>query len=397
MVGTQEELHETTMRAAQADPLSVIAYRSRRDEAFLRQAPRRVAEETLRGQAAAVCERLAQRGRRCSWVIQHLRLARRTLSRWRRQHRHPHPVAPRGRPCKQSPRDQRQSVLEMLEREGPHLGLPTLRAEFPKMPRCELIDLQAAYRRHYQATHRRSVGRLTWHRPGRVWAMDHVHPPNPVDGIHRAVFSVRDLGSGAQLAWEPVPDQLASTTATVLASLFDAHGPPLAAKTDNGSAFISGLMGKLLKARGVAWLPSPPRKPEYNGSCEAGNHSMRTRTNHCAGAGGRWTAASLAAARRQANELNRPEGHLGPTPAQRWNARTPINPSDRAALVAALARHRKKVIAERGDDYNPNNKNHQRQVQRQAVLRALLELGLLTIDRRSITPPLMPKKRAKIS
>ena len=51
----------------------------------------------------------------------------------------------------------------------------------------------------------------------------------------------------------------------------------------------------------------------------------------------------------------------------------------------------------RKDDYDPNNKNHQNQVLRQAVRQALLELGLLTITRRSIPLPPKRKERAKIS
>ena len=126
-------------------------------------------------------------------------------------------------------------MLELLDREGTQLGLPTLRAEFHEVPRCELRELQAAYRQHYRATHRHSTEQLTWRESGRIWAIDHVVPPNPIDGTQKAAFSLRDLGT--QLAWQPVPDQSASPTAAALKSLIEMHGPPLAIKSDNGSAF----------------------------------------------------------------------------------------------------------------------------------------------------------------
>ncbi len=124
---------------------------------------------------------------------------------------------------------------------------------------------------------------------------------------------------------------------------------------------------------------------------------MRTRTNHFAERTGGWTRASLEAARRQANELARPEGRRGPTPSQRWAARPAIRPAQRQELRATIARHQRQVIAERGDAFAPENKNHQHQVLRQAARRALVELGLLTITRRSIPLPLKRKQRAKIS
>ncbi len=70
----------------------------------------------------------------------------------------------------------------------------------------ELIELQVDYRRHYRDTHRISQERLTWSRPGRVWAIDHSEAPGPIDGVYPAILAVRDLGSGCQLAWLPVPD-----------------------------------------------------------------------------------------------------------------------------------------------------------------------------------------------
>jgi transposase InsO family protein len=230
-----------------------------------------------------------------------------------------------------------------------------------------------------------------------VWAMDHVVPPNSIDGVDRATLAVRDLASGAQLAWQPVPDQTAAPTVAVLKSLIAAHGPPLVLKSDNGSAFKSWEFGEMLYEHEIAWLPSPPRCPRYNGGCEAGNGSMRIRTDHFAQYTGGWTSDSMEAARRQANDLTRPEGQLGLTHGQRWTARTPIDPTERQQLWAAIECHSRQIIAERKETFNAKNKNHQNQVRRQAACRAMLDLGLLTIKRRSITPPLKRKKQDKIS
>jgi hypothetical protein len=171
----------------------------------------------------------------------------------------------------------------------------------------------------------------------------------------------------------------------------------LVLKSDNGSAFVSEAFQTLLIRYGVAWLPSPPRQPQYNGGCEAGHLSLRKRTDHFARRAGRWTSGCLQAARRQANELLRPHGHRGPTHRERWSTRQPITPQWRARFLAAVERHRQTILSARQTTFHPKNKNHQRQVQRQAVLRTLLELGLLTITRRSIPLPITPKNWARFS
>jgi transposase InsO family protein len=130
--------------------------------------------------------------------------------------------------------------------------------------------------------------------------MDHTQPPEPIDGRYPRVLTVRDLASGMQLAWQPVPDETAVATVAVVLSLFRKYGAPLVLKSDNGSAFKSEDFAKLLASHGVAWLPSPPRMPSYNGSCEATNRHAKLRTAHFAlrDHGGRWTSAALQAARR---------------------------------------------------------------------------------------------------
>jgi hypothetical protein len=137
--------------------------------------------------------------------------------------------------------------------------------------------------------------------------------------------------------------------------------------------------------------------PWYNGGCEAGNGSLRKRTDHFARRSGGWTSEVLEVARRQANELTRPRGHLGPTPSDLSSRHTPISAEQRAQFRAAFHHHSERILTERKESFDPENKNHQRQVHRQAVRQALLELGLLTTKRRSISLPLKRKKRDKIS
>jgi hypothetical protein len=70
---------------------------------------------------------------------------------------------------------------------------------------------------------------------------------------------------------------------------------------------------------------------------------------------------------------------------------------DRCRRIVCQQHARQQAITERGDDFDPNNQQHQRQVHRQAVRRALIELGLLTTTTRSIPLPLRRKKGDRIS
>jgi hypothetical protein len=65
---------------------------------------------------------------------------------------------------------------------------------------------------------------------------------------------------------------------------------------------------------------------------------------------------------------------------------------DSATTPIAIQQHRTQIIATWHGQFDEDNKNHQKKVFRQATRRALLDLGLLTITRRSIALPLKRKK-----
>jgi transposase InsO family protein len=187
-------------------------------------------------------------------------------------------------------------------------GLPTLRAEFPGLARRELIHLARRYRWVLRWKHRRPAWRLKWGRPGVAWAMDHAQPPSPIDGVFPYLLSVRDLASGFQLAWQPMPDTTAASTVRLLGRLFSEHGQPLILKCDNGSAFSAASLREFLAAHDVTPLYSPPHWPRYNGACEAGIGRLKDRTAWqavCTSLDGTWTGQNVRKALAITNDLIR--------------------------------------------------------------------------------------------
>jgi hypothetical protein len=75
-----------------------------------------------------------------------------------------------------------------------------------------------------KAQSRAVIGFLHGHGPwvgSTVWAMDFTKAKHPIDGIYPYLFAVRDLASGLQLTWRPVPDLEAATAqAEGMAPLF---------------------------------------------------------------------------------------------------------------------------------------------------------------------------------
>jgi transposase InsO family protein len=305
------------------------------------QQPRRALEQAVRDQAVAFRHWVAERGLTRIEGAACLGLSARTLRAWEHSAAASPALARRGRPVLRSPRAARTAVLEVLESVGPGVGLAVLQGQFPELPRTELADLLRRYRRVWVRRQGQALHVLHWQRPGAVWAVDYAEPPLPLEEGFTALLAVRDLASGQQLLWLPVAEATAATTTAALVWLFTVYGAPLVLKMDNGAPFVAAATRELLAQWQVVPLYSPPRLPRYNGAIEAGIGSLKARTHYQAtrrGRPGMWTSSDLEAARAEANNLGRPWGARGPTPADRWAERRPVTAAERSAFVATVAR-----------------------------------------------------------
>jgi transposase InsO family protein len=368
---------------------------------FGRQRQRRLREQALRQDVLELCRWTEALGWLQSGIAELLRVAPRTLRRWRRDLEIARRVRALGRPVLHSPRVLRQEVLERLQELGPGVGLPTLRDCFPHLLRAELDDLRRRWRRVWRLRHPGIVHVLDWTTPGSVWAMDFAEAPTPIDGAYPYLLAVRDLASGRQLLWLPTPAENAAETRNALASLFVLYGPPLVLKSDNGSAFVAEATQALLAGAGVIPLFSPAYTPEYNGSAEAGIGSLKTRTERHAGRCGHpgvWTSDDAAAAQAEANALAHPKGERGPTPDAAWSSRRRLTAADRTWFRATVARLRDEERARAGlaTEGSPTSTG-ERRAARVAIRRALVEHGYLLFSRRRIPLPIRRRKKDRLT
>jgi transposase InsO family protein len=283
-------------------------------------------------------------------------------------------------------------VLLELRKRGPHAGIPWLRRVFPEVARGELVELKAVDRARRRAGRARFAARLRWEQAGAVWAIDYAEPPEPIDGRFAAVVSIRDLASGLQLAWLPLVAPTADEAIAVLEGLFRKYGAPLVLKADNGSPFTAERTRALLKVWNVTPLYSPPYTPRYNGSCEAGIGGLKSRTRCLADydAAGAWTSPHLEAARRMANEEHYPPRLKGRTAAEVWRARAPISEQERRRFRDVVDRLRRSNSALLTSDLEALDPAGRASLDRKAVPQALVELGVLSILRSTVTPTIKP-------
>lgn len=310
-------------------------------------------------------------------------------------------LKPRGRPADPVGRDQLWSLLAVFGLIGPHVGLPTLQALLPEIPRAALIGLQARCRAIYRRKASWVIYALRWTRAGAVWAMDFAEPPEPIEGIYTHLLNVRDLASGNILLAIPTIAQHADLVVRMLASLFRWMGAPLVLKADNGAPFITDEVKELCEKHGVLLLYSPPGTPRYNGSIEAGIGSINVRAFWQAALAdrpGEWTCDDIAAAVHQANTTGRPRGQTGMSPQEAWLSRFPITERERHALHETYAAYANEEYTRRGRQPMARRQHHeQASIDRAAITRALVEHGFVLIRRRRITPPIRAVKFGKIS
>ena len=334
-------------------PFSEVGLPVSRGRRWRAQQPRRERERTVRRATVACARWLVARGVSKQEAANRLGVSARTLRDWRARWSTDRLAwRPRGRrptPCDVATRNHVFCFLHKVS--GPAVAVAALRRLFPKVRPCILADLSRRYRRVWRRRWCRKGYRLTWHVPGAMWAMDFSEPPHPIDGVHGYLFSVRDLASHYQLAWQPVENEQAKTVVALLLDLFHEHGPPLAIKNDQGSEFIAEATGEFLTEWEVGQLFSPVRTPQYNGALERSNGTLKTytglhaiREDHPF----QWTSEDVEHARQLANTISRPWGHKGPTPEEAWKAREPIDTDRRRAFQQTLDQNRPQAAADLG-------------------------------------------------
>jgi len=205
-------------------------------------------------------------------------------------------------------------------------------------------------------------------------------------GRYGWILSIKDLGSGFQLAWEPLIEATAAAVQAVYTRLFEDHGPPLVLKSDNGGQFKADQTKDLLAEYRVLPLYSPKRHPQYNGGVERANGQLAGYQEAVAQfyhrpAGP--TCDDAEHARLWANELSHPRGWQGPTAGQLWEERTPLTPQERAAFLTSVEVGR--LVAKAHWNFAPDAALTHYQaaaVDRRAIRDALVEHDLLIIHPR---------------
>jgi len=349
-------------------------------------------ERTVRIDALAFTGWARQLGYRMEQTAAMLNMTPSSLREWQRRWRSDRlRISIRGRPLQDGSRETRHILLELFNLIGPQMGLPTLRAFFPGESKGYLEDLLLRYRRAHLWKNKTVAHVLRWHKPGSVWAMDFLDAPLPVDGIYPYVFAVRDLSSGNMLLALPTAHKDMKIACDALRALFKQHGAPLVMKSDCG--FDAREVKTLMNEYRITHLLSPPHFPRYNGSIESGIGSLKTRAHYEAarrGTPGEWNCDDVEAARLQANETARPWGHDAETPDIRWIERESISSEERFAFLATVETQKIQVTQELGIG------NDVRCIEREAITRALVAHGLLSVRRSRITLPIKSALASKI-
>lgn len=306
----------------------------------------------------------------------------------------------RGRPIEPLTTEQLQGLYETINTMGVQTGVVVLQGLFPGIPRAEVAYYLKEARRKWQEHEAFMIECIIWKHAGRVWAMDHLEAPVPIDGKYPYILAVRDLASGEMLLCLPVEHADGASTRDALKHLFKQHGAPLVLKSDNGSALICEEVSQLLRKKKIKKLLSPPGYPCYNGSIEAGIGALKTRTHHEAARHerpGEWTCDDVEAARLQANYTARPRGAKGSTPQQMWENRSMILAEERESFFEAVSEQERKIVQKHKDEAGEFTAREVARIERTAISTALKRKGYFVSRRRRIIPPIFRNILHKIS
>ena len=285
----------------------------------------------------------------------------------------------------------RQAIWSYLCNHGPSIGVPALIKQFPKVARRELNYVKQLFIEKYRKDNTFVVESLRWRQARTVWAMDFSDPEGAaIEGQFKKILFVRDLASGYILASRPVRAESWWITICVLRELFAKHGAPLVLKNDGGSSFVQDNVVEFLHQHRVLQLVSPPYYPKYNGNCEAGIGSLKTRAFYQAVRNDRpemWSCDDIECARRDANLLGRPRGSNDKTPFFAFRNAKPVNSILRTNLWKTYIEEMENEYKRRDKDVSAClDKVEVKSICRDSLSRSLVACGLLNIRRRVISP-----------
>lgn len=300
------------------------------------------------------------------------------------------PLVAVGRKLSRSTAAQRDAALGDLVRLGLSTGVPRLEALNPELGRRELRELVARRRAAAEVLEPRPQAALCeWLRAGRIWAMDFTWLPDlrsPWKRGEKKALVVRDLAAHHVLALVPAESENAAVVGETLARLIERYGAPLVLKKDNGSGFVAASTRELCERHGIVGLFSPPRTPSYNGSVEASNAWLKRDLVELAAQSDAPLEDLLEAVRQRRNRTGRPWGAKGPSPLERALQAPAIQAKEREAFMAFVAAGEGAARAELELPVEGDLKHFDAAaVGRHTIRRALVELGYLSIRRRSVS------------
>lgn len=328
-----------------------------------------------------------QRGMALSEIAEVTETSLRSLQRARSESRTTatSPIRYRGRPPTRSPVEARNALLEDLRRSGLHVPVDVYQNAHPDLARREVIDIMQ--RARVVAQQRGFVEEtLTWMRPGTVWSVDHTSVKTMLGkGI---LFVVRD--PALRHTWDApiVATKGMREAARCIDVLIRRLGTaPLVLKADN--AFDARPIRRLCRKHGIQLLLSPPYYPRFNASAERGIGVLKEQLYPLLAATDDGLTPQIVA-----EALTRANRHSDVSTG-RADLRHAVTARERVAFNRRRTELEVAIARQLRDDGQTSI--IQASVTRDALSKALLEWGLLTIRRRRIHLLVSSRKGAKIT